>query len=771
MTDFLNALNPRQREAVELPNVSALILAGAGSGKTRVLTTRIAWLLSQGKASPWEILAVTFTNKAAREMRTRLETMLKVDVSQMWVGTFHGICHKLLRRHATEAGLPKTFQIIDQADQLALVKRLMKEAGINVEKNDPKAFQLEINRAKERGLRAADLAVSRTAELLGLYAAYEGRCRREGLVDFAELLLASVELLETHTDLREHYAKRFRHLLVDEFQDTNALQYRWIKAIASPGSAENCVFCVGDDDQSIYAFRGARVGNMADFVREYGISHTVKLEQNYRSTSHILDAANALIAQNADRLGKNLWTEAGAGERIGLYEALSDREEAGSIAQEILSRHRTGARYSDFAVLYRNNAQSRILEEFFLANTIPYRVYGGLRFFDRQEVKDVIAYLRVLVAPDDTSVLRVINHPPRGIGAGTVEKLTQKAQEANETLWTTLLKVSEKGSDAGLARTRGFVQLIASINESCAGMGLNTLIRTVIDLSGLKAYYEKQLDHDIRLENLSELVSAATSYCEENDIAEGDDARKEGLEGGLSPLSGFLAQATLSTEERGQTEGSDCVQLMTVHASKGLEFDTVFLCGLEQGLFPHEARLGEDPDRAMSEERRLMYVAMTRAKKHLRLSWCAARHLYGSYRPASPSVFIKEIPEEHLRLLMSGRLGQRHGINRWPQQSVVLDFGFASSSRYDRAPSRNQSRGATDEYDQTREEAFVRPKRQGELNPWGLAVGDQVNHARFGRGTVLSLADAQSEEATAWVKFAVGKKELLLRFAKLEKIS
>ena len=435
LMSLVESLNPMQRAAVELPAEHALILAGAGSGKTRVLTTRIAWILAQGMARPSQILAVTFTNKAAKEMQDRLEVMVTADIRTMWVGTFHGIANRLLRYHAEEAGLPKTFQIMDSSDQLSLIKRLMKEAGIDTDVNDPKAFQSRINRFKEAGLRASDVAADEESGNPGFYRLYESRCQKDGLVDFAELLLRSTELLERNAILREHYAARFRFVLVDEFQDTNALQFRWIKTIASPKSPTNAVFCVGDDDQSIYAFRGARVGNMADFITDYGVKHVVKLEQNYRSTSHILDAANAVIANNENRMGKNLWTDAGAGDRITIYEAADDKDEARSLTQEVLTDHRSGRPWKDFAVLYRNNAQSRLIEQYLTANAVPYRIYGGLRFFDRAEVKDVTAYLRLLSNPEDTSLLRVINQPPRGIGLTTMERITQEAQSRGVTLW------------------------------------------------------------------------------------------------------------------------------------------------------------------------------------------------------------------------------------------------------------------------------------------------------------------------------------------------
>lgn len=754
--NLLESLNPKQREAVELPAEHALILAGAGSGKTRVLTTRIAWLLSNSKAYPSQILAVTFTNKAAREMKTRLEAMLGTDISSMWVGTFHAIAHRLLRAHVTEAGLPKTFQIIDQSDQLSLIKRVMKEAGINPDENDPKSVQAAINHAKERGLRASDISAGfgKNEVLRGIYAAYEGRCRREGLVDFAELLLACVELLEKNPLLREHYSKRFKFILVDEFQDTNALQYRWIKVLSHPAEHTSAVFCVGDDDQSIYAFRGARVGNMADFVREYQVKHIVKLEQNYRSTSHILNAANAVISHNKDRMGKNLWTSAGQGDPVALYHAGDDREEALSVVQEIMSRHRSGARYSGCAVLYRNNAQSRIIEQYLTVNAVPYRIYGGLRFFDRQEVKDVMAYLRLLVNPDDVSFQRVINQPPRGIGQTTLARIVNRAKANDTGLWQALVSGLAESTDAGLTRAAGFVHLIEDMKRKCETLPLDKVVATVIQESGLKDYYSRAQDKDIRLENLSELVSAASSFCQENDIDPEESALRVMPGSEMSPLDGFIAQAVLESDAQGDAKVGDAVQLMTVHSSKGLEFNTVFLTGLEDGLFPHPAKDHEDAERANDEERRLLYVAMTRARKYLRISWCEQRRLYGDLRLTGESSFLKEIPETETQRIQS----------RYDALCSVVNRG---SSRYGSDTSWRSAPRET-----VRDSAFTSVSRTPEANPWNFFPGDKVLHRKFGVGTVLKLVNAQSKTAaSAWVQFSCGRKELLLMVAKLEKVS
>jgi len=760
--DILDTLNPKQREAVILPAEHALILAGAGSGKTRVLTTRIAWLLSTGKAKPWEILAVTFTNKAAREMKTRLEAMLGASVESMWVGTFHGICHKLLRRHAAEAGLPQTFQIIDQSDQLSLVKGILKRKHKEADNDVAKTHLWAINHEKERGIRAAHFPRTRfNDETAEIYSSYEALCRREGLVDFAELLLSSVELFEGNELLREHYANRFKFILIDEFQDTNALQYRWIKALSHPNKSEGAVFCVGDDDQSIYAFRGARVDNMTDFVNEYGVKHVVKLEQNYRSTSHILNAANAVIANNRDRLGKNLWTSAGDGTLVGLYECMSANEEAHTLTQEIMSRHRLGTRFSDFAVLYRNNAQSRIIEKFLMSNMVPYRIYGGLRFFDRQEIKDVLAYLRLVAHPDDVNFERVINKPTRGIGEATLAKITERAQAQNISLWSALIAAINTKETSGLSRAIEFVHLIEKMRLDYAKSNLEDLVKGVIKDSGLYAYYENQQDKTIRLENLDELIQAAATYAQENGLDKEQSAMSVHTEDGLSALDGFLAQCTLESEGRNSEAGSDAVQLMTVHASKGLEFDTVFLCGLEEGTFPHKAQDQEDPKRKLAEERRLLYVAITRAKKHLRISWCRSRLVYGGHKDFNRSSFLEEIPEADSVWL------NEYGEKIPTFESMQLGKPFHSYRRNTEVSASKTAYGRVSDTLFT----FNKTRAVGS-NPWNLNTGDKVRHKKFGDGIVLRLTNAQSEDvATAWIDFRGQKKELLLKLAKLEKLS
>ena len=816
--EYLNTLNPMQRQAVELGSVNSLILAGAGSGKTKVLTTRIAWLLTQQLAWPSQILAVTFTNKAAREMRTRLESMVNFDIKSMWIGTFHGICHRILRLHAQEANLPPTFQIIDSSDQLSLIRRIMKDAGIDIELYNPKSFQASINRFKEAGLRASDVMSEENEMNYGLYRAYEGRCQREGLVDFAELLLRCVELLEHNALLREHYAERFRYILVDEFQDTNVLQYRWIKALSKPGVDKNCVFCVGDDDQSIYAFRGACVGNMAEFVRDYGVGSIIKLEQNYRSTSHILDAANAVISNNDERMGKNLWTDTGSGELIDLYNAQSDRDEARSITQDILTLTRSALssslKYRDIAVLYRNNSQSRLIEQYLIANSIPYRIYGGLRFFDRAGVKDVTAYLRVMSTPDDTSVMRVINHPPRGIGATSLERALESARASGRTLWET---ISACGEDKALSRTQNFTALIARMREACEGLALADTIKVVIEMSGLQAYYEAQKDKDIRLENLGEIVNAASGYYEDNDIDENAPAF-DVLEGGaMTPLEGFLSQAVLEADDKNEgSEQPDAVQLMTVHASKGLEFHHVYLIGVEEGIFPHSARPDEDEAKAISEERRLMYVAMTRARRKLRISWCAQRQMYGDLRCNDKSRFIDEIPSEHIRELnpapkagsfrdeaRARAYAANYGYGRqWSENSGYAQkrssgwntSSYASSGRsggYRKPPTGASAaslssdawkkagvRKASDYLGEVRQtqSGLGSIKKAKAVSVLGFTVGDAVEHERFGLGRIEKITYPEKLDQTRiMIRFAGEEKsrEMLLAFVadKMKKVS
>src|SRR5512139_2750950 len=615
---LLENLNPEQRAAVTLPHESALILAGAGSGKTRVLTTRMVWLIQTGQVSPLGVLAVTFTNKAAKEMLTRISAMLPINTRGMWVGTFHGLANRLLRTHSREAGLPQSFQILDSQDQLSAIKRLMKALNVDTEKYEPKKVQGFINSHKEAGRRArdADAFDEYSMRMAELYEAYDAQCQREGVADFPELLLRSYELLYRNEPLRQHYQDRFKHILIDEFQDTNTLQYRWLKLFAGPHTA---LFAVGDDDQSIYAFRGANTANMAEFEREFAHGRVIKLEQNYRSHGNILTAANTLISQNAHRLGKNLWTAEGEGEPIRIFEAYSDQDEASFVVDEVKTLNREGVALSDMALLYRSNAQSRVLEHALFSAAVPYRVYGGLRFFERQEIKHALAYLRLLTNPeDDGAFLRVVNFPARGIGARSLEQLADNAGRSGSSLWQAAC--TQKGTSTGSGKVAGFARLVEGIKQATAELPLAEVIDHVIETSGLADYYRADKEGADRLENLNELINAAALFSEESEE---------------NTLDAFLAHAALKAGEHQAGAGHDALQLMTVHAAKGLEFHAVFITGLEEGLFPHEQSAHEE--NGLEEERRLMYVAITRARRRLYLSHAQSRMLHGQIRYGMPS--------------------------------------------------------------------------------------------------------------------------------------
>ncbi|THF63602.1 DNA helicase II [Pseudothauera nasutitermitis] len=726
-------LNEAQQRAVTLPAQHALILAGAGSGKTRVLTTRIAWLLSQGDCSPANILAVTFTNKAAKEMVARLTAMLPINTRGMWIGTFHGLCNRLLRAHHRDAGLPQLFQILDSADQLAAIKRLLKTLNIDDEKFPPRELQHFINAQKEAGLRpeAVEAWDDYTKRRVELYREYEAQCQRESVVDFAELLLRCYELLERNEPVRRHYQGRFRHILVDEFQDTNVLQYRWLKLLAG-GEPPASLFCVGDDDQSIYAFRGAEVGNMRDFEREFHIQEVIRLEQNYRSHGNILDAANAIIRNNAGRLGKNLWTESGAGEPIRIFEAFEDKDEARWIVDEVQQLVREGALRADIALLYRSNAQSRVLEHALFSAGIPYRVYGGLRFFERQEIKHALAYLRLIANPDDdTAFARVVNFPTRGIGARSVEALQEAARTWNTSLYAAVPHLSGKpGTSLG-----HFVRLVENLRRDTAKLQLPELVDHVLDASGLRAHYQAEREGRERLENLDELIAAAANF-----VAEAQ-ADTDALAADHALLADFLAHASLEAGEHQADQGMDAVQLMTVHAAKGLEFDAVFLSGLEEGLFPHENSI-QDPD-GLEEERRLMYVAVTRARKRLYISFAQSRMLHGQTRYHPRSRFLEEIPE---------------GLTRWLTPQHPRSFAQESSRGFYQPP-----RGAFS----SRAATPPAPKSTQEL-PGGLRIGQLVAHARFGKGVIIA-AEGSGSDARVQINFGdAGVKWLLLGVAKLE---
>ena len=708
MLNLLENLNPEQLAAVTLPDQAALILAGAGSGKTRVLTTRIAWLIQTGNVSPNGVLAVTFTNKAAREMLTRVSAMLPISTRGMWVGTFHGLCNRLLRAHYRDAGLPQLFQILDSQDQHAAVKRVLKALNVDEDRFPAREAQYFINAAKEEGKRARDVEIGDeiTRRLAEIYAAYDEQCQREGVVDFAELLLRTFELLSRNEILREHYRSRFRHILVDEFQDTNRLQYRWLKLLAGP---KNVMFAVGDDDQSIYAFRGANVGNMAEFERDFHVENVIRLEQNYRSHGHILAAANALIAHNKKRLGKNLWTSAGHGEPVRVFEAQSDGYEANWLTEEVQALKRGGLRLADIGVLYRSNAQSRIIEHALFSNGIAYRVYGGLRFFERMEIKHALAYLRLAANQDDDGAfLRVANFPARGIGARSLEALQDAAKAGDTSLYKAASGLSGK-SGAALA---AFLRLIESLKTETQGLPLPETVEVMLEKSGLVAHYKAERDGADRVENLNELVNAAAAFINEEEEHD---------------LSAFLAHASLESGENQAAEGTDALQLMTVHSAKGLEFHAVFITGLEEGLFPHEQSVLEDD--GLEEERRLMYVAITRARTRLYLSFAQTRMLHGQTRYNVSSRFLDELPEEVVK-----RLTPRLGHARFD------DVAWAP------APAK-----------------VYKTKAPGH----GFRIGQSVLHPKFGQGVIVN-AEGSGTDARLQINFGKqGMKWLALEYAKL----
>ncbi|MCS6947378.1 MAG: DNA helicase II, partial [Steroidobacteraceae bacterium] len=640
LTPILGPLNDAQRAAVTAPLGPVLVLAGAGSGKTRVLTHRIAWLIQAERAAPHSIVAVTFTNKASGEMRARIESLLGIPGQALWVGTFHGIAHRLLRLHWREAELPQTFAILDSEDQLRLIRKIVRTANLDEDRWIPKEIQYFINSNKEEGRRPAHLKDGNDPtrrQLVQLYEEYEAACRRNGVVDFAELLLRSCEIWRAHPDLLAHYRRRFRHVLIDEFQDTNSIQYQWAKLLIGPGNAP---FVVGDDDQSIYRWRGARVENLQLFQRDFPHAQLIRLEQNYRSTGNILAAANALIAHNSNRLGKNLWTRGARGDPIRIYAAFNERDEADFVLNKIAEWVRHGGRRSDCAILYRSNAQSRVFEEAFLAARMPYRVYGGLRFFERAEIKDALAYLRLLTnRADDASFERVVNLPPRGIGSKTIDAVREYARGAGVALWEAAVACISAGTLGSRAATalHGFLQSIERLARSIAPLPLHAKVEQVINDTGLAEFHkrEKAERGEARYENLLELVSAARSF------------EPEGLEAeALPPLEAFLAHAVLESGEGQAGAGEDCVQMMTLHMAKGLEFPVVFLCGMEEGLFPHQRSMHDLE--SLEEERRLCYVGMTRAMRHLYLSFAEQRRLNGLDNYGAASRFLQEIPEELL---------------------------------------------------------------------------------------------------------------------------
>jgi len=733
--DFLSGLNERQLEAVTAPHQSALILAGAGSGKTRVLTTRVAWLIQTGQASPHGLIAVTFTNKAAKEMLARISAMLPINTRGMWVGTFHGLCNRLLRAHHREAGLPQTFQILDTQDQLSLIKRLLKTLNVDEERFPPRQVQWFVAAGKEEGLRAPQVEAHDefTRRMKDIYAAYDEQCNREGVVDFAELLLRSYELLAKDETLRAHYRARFHHILVDEFQDTNRLQYAWLKLLAGQG---NAIFAVGDDDQSIYRFRGASSANMQDLQKDFAIERVVKLEQNYRSHGHILDAANALIGHNRRRLGKNLWTAEGKGEPLRVFEAATDLDEAAFVVEEARALRAEGVALASIAVLYRSNAQSRVLEHALFSAGMPYRVYGGLRFFERQEVKHALAYLRLMANPDDDGALtRIINFPARGIGSRSLEQLQEVAKERGGSLWAAAILKAEGGrrkAEGGASDSSShkgipaFVALIERMRDETKDLPLPETIEHTIEASGLKAHYQAEREGADRLENLAELINAAATFVAERDVQPAGEAA--GVDE-PDQLAAFLAHAALEAGEHQALAGADALQLMTVHSAKGLEFHSVFVSGIEEGLFPHENSLTEAD--GIEEERRLMYVALTRARRRLYLSFAQSRMLHGQTRYGIASRFFREIPDALMR-----RVGGGFAAKRSTGPSPIAHH-----------PSRGTAGGI---------DSGV---------PW--KVGQNVVHPTFGAGVIVG-AEGRGPEARVQVNFRkVGLKWLLLDYAKL----
>ncbi len=737
VSHILDSLNDAQREAVAAPPGSSLVLAGAGSGKTRVLTHRIAWLIQTQNVSPYSVLAVTFTNKAAAEMRGRIESLLAMPVRGMWVGTFHSIAHRLLRMHWQEAGLDQNFQILDADDQLRLVKRIVHQLDLDEKKWPARQAVWFINSQKDEGLRSKN--IEDTGDLyvkthLQIYRAYEDACERGSMVDFAELLLRAHELWLNNERLLRHYQDRFSALLVDEFQDTNTVQYAWLRVLA--GDRDNLTV-VGDDDQSIYGWRGAKIENIQRFTRDFPESRTVRLEQNYRSTGNILKAANELIDRNAGRLGKNLWTEDSDGDPIRLYSAYNEIDEARFIVDRIKQWVNDGNLYREAAVLYRSNAQSRVLEEALLRSKMPYRIYGGQRFFERAEIRNALAYLRLVAQRDsDAAFERVVNTPTRGIGDRTVEDIRLHARNQGISMWQASKRLL--ASDTVTGRTRNaigrFIELIDSLDSETREMNLSELVGLVIDRSGLKAWYERERGErgQARLENLDELVTAARTFDPEEYLFDDDMDGGEITE--LSLLEEFLCHAALEAGEGQGEPDQDCVQLMTMHSAKGLEFPLVFLAGMEEGLFPHRMSV-EEPGR-LEEERRLCYVGMTRAMKQLYFTYAESRRMNGMETYNRVSRFVREIPEE---LVNEVRL----------QTSVV--------------------RPANQTFSRSGKSTRLRPDTVVEGTD--LKLGQRVMHAKFGEGVIVNY-EGEGAQARVQVNFAgEGSKWLVLSYAKLETVA
>ncbi|MCY4329614.1 MAG: DNA helicase II [Endozoicomonadaceae bacterium] len=724
----IDFLNNKQQEAVTQPCTSSLVLAGAGSGKTSVLTYRIAWLVEHERIMPGSIIAVTFTNKAAAEIRGRLEKLLHTQANRMWIGTFHSIAHKLLRMHTAKAGLPENFQIFDSNDQLSLIKRLMKAENINTDSHPPRSVQGYINRKKEEGIRAELVAKEQSYKnevMRNLYLLYEKQCQSLGVVDFPELLLRAYELWTNCPDILQHYHERFRFILVDEFQDTNRLQYKWLRKLAGN---DNCVMAVGDDDQSIYGWRGACVQNIRQFTEDFSAVKIIRLEQNYRSTATILKAANAIIEHNNDRFDKTLWTDSDQGEPVSLFEALNERDEAQFITDIITREYKRDKQYSNFAILYRSNAQSRVLEEALMQSGIPYHVYGGQRFFDRAEIKDVLAYLRLIYQPgDDAAFERIINLPPRGIGNKTLQIIRDTANANRSDLWqaTEQLLATKALTPRASGALTSFIDLIIQWRKllTSTTFKLENLVNSVIKNSGLIDFYcqDKSEKSRNRVENLKELITACREFKPIDNVAADDEANRH-------PLEYFLIYSALESDNNKEKQNTDCVQMMTIHAAKGLEFATVFLCGMEEGLFPHQMSLHENN---LNEERRLCYVGITRAQKKLYLIYAGTRSSYLGTQQQLPSRFISEIPQELI----------------CPVHSAKQTFGTPVTA--------------------SRRQSATTFQKSSKSNVHGLKVKQRVQHKHFGTGYIMSIENTDKKDAVVQVRFKEGVKRLSIKHANL----
>jgi len=714
VSHLLDGLNDAQRQAVGSPLGAALVLAGAGSGKTRVLVHRVAWLIQVEGASPSSILAVTFTNKAAAEMRGRIETLLGIPGGGMWIGTFHGLTHRLLRLHWREAGLPQSFQILDSEDQARLLRKVLKALDLDETRWVPREILWFINAQKDEGHRPKHIKDDGDAtrrQLIRIYQAYEDACQRAGVVDFAELLLRAYELWRDNPALLQHYRTRFQHVLIDEFQDTNAIQYKWLMLLAGPTGLP---FAVGDDDQSIYRWRGARVENLNQFRRDYPTAVLYKLEQNYRSTGTILKAANALIGNNTGRLGKNLWTSGEDGDRVKVYAAFNERDEADFVVNRIRDWVEHGGARREVAVLYRSNAQSRVFEEAFLNARMPYRVYGGLRFFERAEIKDALAYLRLVASrADDTSFERIVNLPTRGIGAKTLDTLRETARGQGTSLWNAAgIAVQGALPQRAAQALQSFLQLIQKLGEEVAGLELHEQVDHVIQNSGLIEHFKKEKGDrgEGRVENLLELVSAARGFSPEGETD-------------MQPLESFLAHAVLESGEGQADPYADCVQMMTLHSAKGLEFPVVFLAGMEEGLFPHQRSTADLA--SLEEERRLAYVGTTRAMRQLYVTYAEQRRLYGVDQYGQPSRFIGELPADLIEEIR-------------PRLQVSRPVYMKRSTSLDESPTPS------------------------------MRMGTRVRHPKFGDGVVLNF-ECNGPQARIQVNFEnQGTKWLMLSYANLE---